>query len=109
MCIVYDGLWMTYKIVVSFYLSTVCLKKMSFCGKTAITTFKLIQMQKFAVLWKIQDICYNMGTDIFKIEEEMTEKMKPKVANPPQKMGRILCSHYSFTDPLSNSLGHYGP
>ena len=24
-------------------------------------------------------------------------------------MGRILCSHYSFTDPLSNSLGHYGP
>ena len=50
-----------------------------------------------------------MGTEIFKIEEEMTEKMKPKVANPPQKMGRILCSHYSFTDPLSNSLGHYGP
>ena len=24
-----------------------------------------------------------MGTEIFKIEEEMTEKMKPKVANPP--------------------------
>ena len=96
MCIVYDGLWMTYKIVVSFYLSTVCLKKMSFCGKTAITTFKLIQMQKFAVLWKIQDICYNMGTEIFKIEEEMTEKMKLKVANPPPKIGRIHCSHYAL-------------
>ena len=25
--------------------------------------------------WKIQVICYQMGTDIFKIEEEMTEKM----------------------------------
>ena len=26
-----------------------------------------------------------MGTEIFKIEEEMTEKIKRKVANPPQK------------------------
>ena len=24
-----------------------------------------------------------MGTKIFKIEEELSEKMKPKVANPP--------------------------
>ena len=29
---------------------------------------------------KIQDICYKMGTQIFKIEEEMTEKMKLEVA-----------------------------
>ena len=28
---------------------------------------------------------YQMGTEIFKIEEEMTEKMKSKVANPPSK------------------------
>ena len=28
------------------YLSTECLKKMVFCGKTAITTFKLIQNAK---------------------------------------------------------------
>ena len=42
-------------------------------------------MQKSGVFWKVQDICYNMGTEIFKIEEEMTEKMKPKVANPPSK------------------------
>ena len=35
------------------------------------------------VYWKIQDICYHMGTEILKIEEEMTEKMKRKVANPP--------------------------
>ena len=40
-------------------------------------------MQKLGVLWKIQDICYQMGTEIFKIEEEMTEKMKSEVANPP--------------------------
>ena len=62
------------------------------------------------VFWKVQEIFYIRGTEIFKIEEEMTEEMKPKVANPPlKKMGKILCSHYSFTDPLSNSLGHYGP
>ena len=42
-------------------------------------------MQKLGVFRKIQDICYIMGTEIFEIEEEMTEKMKPKVANPPSK------------------------
>ena len=61
---------------------------MSFCGKTAITTVKLIQNAKVGVFWDIQDICYQMGTDIFKIEEEMTEKMKPKVANPLSKNGQ---------------------
>ena len=39
------------------------------------------------VFWKVQEICYIMGTEIFKIAEEMTEKMKPKVANPPKKNG----------------------
>ena len=38
-------------------------------------------MQMLGVFWKIQD----MGTEIFKIEEEMTEKMKHKVTNPPKK------------------------
>ena len=65
-------------------------------------------MQMLGVFWKVQEICCIMDTEIFKIKEEITEKMKPKVANPPQKMGRILCSNYSFTDPLNNSLGHYG-
>ena len=63
-------------------------------------------MQMLGVFWKIQAICYIMGTEIFKIEEEMTEKMKAEVANPLQKMGRILCLQFAFTDPLSNSLGH---
>ena len=53
-------------------------------------------MQMLGVFWKIQDICYHMGTEIFKIEEEMTEKMKPKVANPPSKNGQnsllTICS-----------------
>ena len=35
-----------------------------------------------------------MGTEIFKFDEEMTEKMKHEVANPPQKKGKIL---YNFT------------
>ena len=39
-------------------------------------------MQKLGVFWKIQDFCYNMGTEIFKIEKEMIEKIKPKVGNP---------------------------
>ena len=43
-------------------------------------------MQMLGVFWKIQDICYHMGTEIFKIEEEMTEKMKPKVSNPSSKI-----------------------
>ena len=53
---------------------------MLFRGKTAITTFKLIQNAKVWGVWKILDICYQMGTEIFKIEEEMTGKMKPNVA-----------------------------
>ena len=31
-------------------------------------------MQMLGVYWKIQDICYHMGTEIFQIEKEMTEK-----------------------------------
>ena len=61
-------------------LHTGCPKKMSFSGKTAITTFKLIQNAKVGgVFWKIQDIYYTMDTEIFKIEEETTEKIKPPV------------------------------
>ena len=64
-------------------------------------------MQKFWVFWKILDICYKMGTEIFKIEEEMTEKLKPEVANPPSPPKKwVEFSQYAFTDPLSNSLGH---
>ena len=38
------------------------------------------KIQKLGVFWKIYDIGYTMGIKIFKIEEEMTEKMKPKFA-----------------------------
>ena len=63
------------------------------------------KMQKLGMFWKIQDNCYHIGTEILKIEEKMTEKIKPKVVNPPAK---ILCSQYTLIDPLSHSLGHYG-
>ena len=53
-------------------------------------------MQKLGILWKIQDICFNMDTQIFKIEEDMTEKMKPKDDNSPKKIGGIHCSQYAF-------------
>ena len=53
------------------------------------------------VYWKIQDICYQMGAEIFKIEEEMTEKMKPKVAIPPQKLAEFTAHiMHSLDDPL---------
>ena len=59
-------------------------------------------MQKMVVFWKIQDICYIISTEIFKIEEEMTEKMKPKVANPPLQKWAEFTAHNmnSFDDPL---------
>ena len=33
-------------------------------------------MQKLGMFWKIHDICCNMCTKIFKMEEDSTEKMK---------------------------------
>ena len=36
------------------------------------------------VFCKIQDICYEMGTEIFKIEQEMTEKRKPELPTLPK-------------------------
>ena len=32
-------------------------------------------------VWKLLDICYHMGTEIFKIEEEMTEKNEAEDGN----------------------------
>ena len=49
--------------------NTECLKKNGILWKNG--------HNYLGVFWKIQDICYIMGTGIFKIVEEMTEKMKP--------------------------------
>ena len=51
-------------------------------------------MQMLGVYWKIQVICYQIAIEIFKIEEEMTEKMKHKVANPPLKKGQNTVELY---------------
>ena len=37
------------------------------------------------VFQKIQEICTKIGTRIFKIDQEMTEKIELKVGNPPKK------------------------
>ena len=34
------------------------------------------------MFWKIQEICSKMGTQIFKIEGELSEIIDPKVGNP---------------------------
>ena len=54
----------------------------------ALISFKFIRKGHVGGVLENQDICYNMGTEIFKIDEEMTEKMNPKVANPPSKNGQ---------------------
>ena len=63
-------------------------KKCPFVEKRPYLPSNSSKMQKLGVFWKIQDICYIMGTEICKIEEEMTEKMKPQVANPLSKNGQ---------------------
>ena len=58
-------------------------------------------MQKLGVFWKILDICYKMGTEIFKIEEEMTKKISPKVGNPPlEKQVESTAYNMHFFDAL---------
>ena len=67
------------------YIYRVSQKKCRFLEKWPYTPSNSLKMQMLGVFWKIQGICYIMGTEILKIEEEMTEKMKPKVATPPSK------------------------
>ena len=62
-------------------------KKRRFFEKWPYLPSSSFKMQMLGVFWKIQENCYNMGTEIFKIDEEMTEKMKLEVANPPPKNG----------------------
>ena len=53
---------------------------MSFCGKMAIITFKIIQNAKVGgVLENLGYLLQDGDRDFLKIEEEMNEKMKRKV------------------------------
>ena len=47
------------------------------------TDWEIFPQRSQGEFWIIQHICYQMDTEILKIQEEMTEKMKPEVANPP--------------------------
>ena len=49
---------------------------------SCITWFKKIKIKKLGVFKKIQKICTKIGTRIFKIDQEMTEKIELKVGNP---------------------------
>ena len=70
---------------------------MVFSGKTAITTFKLIQNAKVGGVLESSGYLLHHGTEIFKIEEEITDKIKPEVANPPSKNGQnSLLSIYIY-------------
>ena len=71
-------------------------KKCRFLEKWQYTPSNSLKMPMLGVFWKIQGICYIMGTEILKIEEEMTEKMKSQVANPTSRNGQnslpIICT-----------------
>ena len=72
-------------IQVTLVKHTECLKKNVVSWKNSQLPSNSSKMQTLGVYWKIQDILYHMGTEIYKIEEEITEKTKPKVANPSSK------------------------
>ena len=59
-----------------FWVRTVWTKKRVISEKMGINSFKYIRKGHvmLGVFWKIQDICYQMGTEIFKIEEEEMSK-----------------------------------
>ena len=43
-----------------------------------------------------------------KLNKKWLRKWSLKLPTPPPKICRIHCSQYTFIDPLSHSLGHYG-
>ena len=54
----------------------------------------------FAIKWALR---------FSKLNKKWLRKWSLKLPTPPPKIGRIHCSQYTFIDPLSHSLGHYGP
>ena len=82
-------------------LTTGNLKNVLFFGKIAIIILKLIQNAKVGGVLKNFGymLCYEMGTEIFKIKEEMTEKMKLKVAKL-----RVVMAIFPRKDTFLNTL-----
>ena len=57
------------------------------------------------MFWKIQDICYQMGTKPFKIGGEMAEKNEHEVGNPPLKRVKIHCIRFvPFLEGVANFM-----
>ena len=57
--------------------------------------FHSSKLWKLGVFWKIQEICYKMGTRICKIVQEMSEIIESKVGNPKNSVSRnwAILSH----------------
>ena len=51
-------------------------------------------MQSWGYFGKFRIFATRWALRFLKIEEEITEKVKPKVGNPPLKIGGIPCSQY---------------
>ena len=72
-------------------LHTGCPKKMSFSGKTAITTFKLVQNAK--VFWgyfgKFRIYATPWTLRFSKLKKKQLKKLSLQLPTPPPKMGRI--------------------
>ena len=54
----------------------------------------------FATLWALR---------FSKLKKKWLRKWSLKLPTPSKKIGKILCSQFTLIDPLSHSLGHYGP
>ena len=85
-------------------------KKMSFLGKRAITSLKLIQNANvWGCIGKFRIFPTRWALRFSKLKKKWLRKWSLKLPTPPPKMDRILRSQYTLIDPLSHSLGHYGP
>ena len=83
---------------------------MSFCGKTVITTFKLIKNAKVGGVLENSGYLLQHGHQDFQNWRRNGWENEALSCQPPlQKCGKIFCSQYTLIDPLSHALGHYGP
>ena len=83
---------------------------MVFSGKMAITSFKLIQNAKSGGVLENSGylLCYGHW-DFQNWRRNDWENEAWSCQPPSPKIGRILCSQSTLIDPLSHTLGHYGP
>ena len=82
---------------------------MGFSGKIAITSFRNKKLTCWECFGKFRIFATKWALRFSKLKKKWLRKWSLKLPTLPPKMGRILCSQYALIDPLSHSLGHYGP